>query len=95
MHPAVTRAAPWANGGSIPSLRTVHTPEVPMAERWSPKPEATGSIPVRRADDDRDPTTVIRRRGRAERRGAATSVDAGSIPAVVFILLDGGCSSTG
>jgi hypothetical protein len=85
MHPAVTRAAPWANGGSIPSLRMFRfrdAPEVPMAERWSPKPEATGSIPVRRA--------VFRQRddvAERRRRGAATSAHAGSIPAVVSLLV--------
>ena len=80
MHPAVTRAAQRANGGSIPSLRTVNfdAPEAPTAGRPPPNREATGSIPVRRAVSDRD--DVAER----QRRGVATSADAGSIPAVVF-----------
>ena len=79
MHPAVTRRAPWANGGSIPSLRILDfdTPEAPMAGRPPPNREATGSIPVRRAVLSND--DVAER----QRRGAATSADAGSIPAVV------------
>ena len=42
-----------ARGGSNPSLRMpiVNTPEVPTEEHPSPKREATGSIPVRRASD--------------------------------------------
>src|SRR5437667_11246323 len=35
----------------LPCALLQHTPEVPMAEHPSPKREATGSIPVRRAFD--------------------------------------------
>ena len=89
MHPAVTRAAQRANGGSIPSLRMGDdddAPEVPMAERRSPKPEATGSIPVRRADDD-----VAERQG-AELQPPLTQVR--FLPSSLCFR-DGGCSSTG
>ena len=50
LHRAVNATTFWSAQVRVLSCALDHAPDVPMAERRSPKPEATGSIPVRRAD---------------------------------------------